>query len=201
MSFCGRGLHERFPGRDVLKSALLNGQTWFARSGTRVAELGSPAGFEKQKKKNSCRDWSSELCCSRKKVVEPMGKTSLVLDMVDVQEHDSGKRWNTFFFFDWLPFICFGEFHLLFVRYRHQQKFGRSACTFSPDIKSPRDSTGNESQSWQLKGRTILPRQDQEKTEESQSFVQSRMFELCILHAWSEPHIHQTTNQLVKALR
>ena len=50
--------------------------------------------FEKQnkkkKKKNSCRDWSSELCCSHKKVVEPMGKTSLVLDMVDVQEHDSG---------------------------------------------------------------------------------------------------------------
>ena len=47
---------------------------------------------KKKKKKNSCRDWSSELCCSRKKVVhvEPMGKTSLVLDMVDVQEHDSG---------------------------------------------------------------------------------------------------------------
>ena len=42
------------------------------------------------KKKTLCRDWSSELCCSRKKVVEPMGKTSLVLDMVDVQEHDSG---------------------------------------------------------------------------------------------------------------
>ena len=42
--------HERFPGRDVLKSALLNGQTWFARSGTRVAELGSPAGLKKQKK-------------------------------------------------------------------------------------------------------------------------------------------------------
>ena len=38
--------HERFPGRDVLKSALLNGQTWFARSGTRVAELGSPAGLK-----------------------------------------------------------------------------------------------------------------------------------------------------------
>ena len=35
------------------------------------------------------RDGSSELCCSRKKVVEPMGKTSLVLDMVDVQEHDT----------------------------------------------------------------------------------------------------------------
>ena len=30
------------------------------------------------------RDWSSELCFSRKKVVEPMSKTSLVLDMVDV---------------------------------------------------------------------------------------------------------------------
>ena len=42
------------------------------------------------KKKNSCRDWSSELCCSCKKVEEPMGKTSLILDMVDVQEHDSG---------------------------------------------------------------------------------------------------------------
>ena len=28
-----------------------------------------------------------------------MGKTSLVLDMVDVQEHDSGLRWNTFLFF------------------------------------------------------------------------------------------------------
>ena len=90
--------HEHFPGRDVLKSALLNGQTWFARSGTRVAELGSPAGLKK-KKKNSCRDWSSELCCSRKKVVEPMGKASLVLDMVDVQEHDSGQRWNKFLFF------------------------------------------------------------------------------------------------------
>ena len=25
-----------------------------------------------------------------------MGKTSLVLDMVDVQEHDSGWRWNKF---------------------------------------------------------------------------------------------------------
>ena len=61
--------HERFPGRDVLKSALLNGQTWFARSGTRVAELGSPAGLKniKTKTKNTCRDWSSELCCSRKK--------------------------------------------------------------------------------------------------------------------------------------
>ena len=35
-------------------------------------------------------DWSLELCCSRKKVEEPMGKTSLVLDKVDVQEHDSG---------------------------------------------------------------------------------------------------------------
>ena len=43
--------HERFPGRDVLKSALLNGQTWFARSGTRVAELGSPASLKKKKKK------------------------------------------------------------------------------------------------------------------------------------------------------
>ena len=42
--------HERFPGQDVLKSALLNGQTWFARSGTRVAELGSPAGLKKKKK-------------------------------------------------------------------------------------------------------------------------------------------------------
>ena len=40
--------HERFPGRDVLKSTLLNGQTWFARSGTRVAELGSLAGFKKK---------------------------------------------------------------------------------------------------------------------------------------------------------
>ena len=27
-----------------------------------------------------------------------MGKTSLVLDMVDVQEHDSGWRWNKFLF-------------------------------------------------------------------------------------------------------
>ena len=26
---------------------------WFARSGTRVAELGSPAGFEKKKKKKT----------------------------------------------------------------------------------------------------------------------------------------------------
>ena len=43
--------HERFPGRDVLKSALLNGQTWFARSGTRVAELGSPAGLKNKKQK------------------------------------------------------------------------------------------------------------------------------------------------------
>ena len=74
MAFCGRGLpalvnHERFPGRDVLKSALLNGQTWFARTGTRVAELGSPAGLKnkKTKTKNWCRDWSSELCCSRRK--------------------------------------------------------------------------------------------------------------------------------------
>ena len=39
---------------------------------------------------------TSELCCSREKVVEPMGKTSLVLDMVDVQEHDCGYRWNKF---------------------------------------------------------------------------------------------------------
>ena len=61
------------------------------RSGTRVAELGSPAGLKKQKTKTktSCHDWSSEICCSRKKVVEPIGKTSLVLDMVDVQEHDT----------------------------------------------------------------------------------------------------------------
>ena len=48
--------HERFPGRDVLKSArfkkrALNGQTWFARSGTRVAELGSPAGLKNKKQK------------------------------------------------------------------------------------------------------------------------------------------------------
>ena len=47
--------HERFPGRDVLKSALLNGQTWFARSGTRVAELGSPAGLKNKKTKNKKR--------------------------------------------------------------------------------------------------------------------------------------------------
>ena len=41
--------HERFPGRDVL----LNGQTWFARSGTRVAELARISSrFEKQKNKN-----------------------------------------------------------------------------------------------------------------------------------------------------
>ena len=39
-------------------------------------------------------DWSLELCCSRKKVVEPMSKTSLVLDIVDVQVHDFGMRWN-----------------------------------------------------------------------------------------------------------
>ena len=44
--------HERFPGRDVIKSALLNGQTWFARSGTRVAELGFSSRFEKRKNKN-----------------------------------------------------------------------------------------------------------------------------------------------------
>ena len=43
--------HERFPGRNVLKSALLNGQTWVARSGTRVAELGSPAGLKNKKNK------------------------------------------------------------------------------------------------------------------------------------------------------
>ena len=55
----------------VLKSALLNGQTWFARSGTRVvAELGSPAGLKKKQKKTSRRDWSSELCCNREKVVK-----------------------------------------------------------------------------------------------------------------------------------
>ena len=27
-----------------------------------------------------------------------MGKTSVVFDMVDVQEHDSGERWNKFLF-------------------------------------------------------------------------------------------------------
>ena len=43
--------HERFPGRDVLKGALLNGQTWFARSGTKVAELGSPAGLKNKTQK------------------------------------------------------------------------------------------------------------------------------------------------------
>ena len=39
-----------------------------------------------------CRDWSPEHSCSRNKVVESMGKTSLVLDMVDVLSlvHDSG---------------------------------------------------------------------------------------------------------------
>ena len=34
-----------------------------------------------------------------KKVVEPMGKTSLVLDMVHVQVHESGQRLNEFLLF------------------------------------------------------------------------------------------------------
>ena len=38
--------HERFPGRVVWKVRRLNGQTWFARSETRVAELRPPAGFQ-----------------------------------------------------------------------------------------------------------------------------------------------------------
>ena len=84
--------HERFPGRDVLKSALLNGQTWFARTGTRVAELGSPAGLKnkkKQKQKTGAVIGHQNFAAAVEKVVEPMGKTSLVLDMVDVQEHDT----------------------------------------------------------------------------------------------------------------
>ena len=58
--------HKRFPGLDVLESALLNGQTWFARSGARVAELRSPVSHfhgvigvrivaAAEKKKKTCR--------------------------------------------------------------------------------------------------------------------------------------------------
>ena len=65
--------HERFPGRDIQKAR----QTWFARSGTRVAELGSPAGFQ---------IGHQNLAAAVKKVVELMSKWSLVLDMVDVQD-------------------------------------------------------------------------------------------------------------------
>ena len=52
------------------------GQTWFARSGTRVAQWSRIA----KQFLASSNDWSQwELCCSCKKVVdlEPMGKTSL----------------------------------------------------------------------------------------------------------------------------
>ena len=54
-------------------------------SGTRVAELLSPAGFQIH-----AVIGHQNFAAAVKNILEPMGKTSLVLDMNDVQEHDSG---------------------------------------------------------------------------------------------------------------
>ena len=68
MAFGSRSLHA------PLKERALNGQTLLARSGTILAEVGSPAGFS-----NFRRDGSPEYSCSLIKFVELMGITSLVL--------------------------------------------------------------------------------------------------------------------------
>ena len=81
-----------FPGT---QSALLNGQTWFARPGAAgllfQLTLGRHLSLQKKKNKNNnnptCRDRCAQSLvresCSRNNVVlEPVGKTSLVLDTV-----------------------------------------------------------------------------------------------------------------------
>ena len=80
-----------FPGT---QSALLNGQTWFARPGAAgllfQLTLGRHLSLQKKKEKNNynptCRDRCAQSLvresCSRNNVVEPVGKTSLVLDTV-----------------------------------------------------------------------------------------------------------------------
>ena len=77
------------------QSALLNGQTWFARPGAAgllfQLTLGRHLSLQKKKKKKNnynptCRDRCAQSLvresCSRNNVVEPVGKTSLVLDTV-----------------------------------------------------------------------------------------------------------------------
>ena len=65
--------------------ALISKIWWYFLSGTRVAELGSPAGFQI----HAVIDHQN-FAAAGEKVVEPMDKTSLVLDMVDVQAHNYG---------------------------------------------------------------------------------------------------------------
>ena len=78
-----------FPGT---QSALLNGQTWFARPGAAgllFSAYFGQAPFSPKKNNNNnptCRDRCAQSLvresCSRNNVVEPVGKTSLVLDTV-----------------------------------------------------------------------------------------------------------------------
>ena len=80
-----------FPGT---QSALLNGQTWFSRPGAAgllfQLTLGRHLSLQKKKNKNNnnptCRDRCAQSLvresCSRNNVVEPVGKTPLVLDTV-----------------------------------------------------------------------------------------------------------------------
>ena len=60
---------------------------------------GSGARISSRFKKKSCRDWSPEPCCSRKKVVEAVSKTSLVLDMSMCKNTTSAWDVKNFFFF------------------------------------------------------------------------------------------------------
>ena len=71
---------------------LIVGQTWFARPGAAgllfQLTLGRHLSLQKEKNKNNptCRDRCAQSLvresCSRNNVVEPVGKTSLVLDTV-----------------------------------------------------------------------------------------------------------------------
>ena len=79
---------------DIVTQCIFVGTVWKAFTWKKylirkVRDKGSWARIS-SRFSDACRHLSSELCCSRENVVEPMGTTSLVLDMVDVQEHDSG---------------------------------------------------------------------------------------------------------------
>ena len=93
-----------FPGT---LSALLNGQTWFARPGAAgllfQLTLGRHLSLPKKKNKNNnnptCRDRCAQSLvresCSHNNVVEPVGKTSLVLDTVFGHDLEKEKTEHT----------------------------------------------------------------------------------------------------------
>ena len=88
------------------KARFLNGQTWFARPGaagllfqlTLGRHLSLQKKKEKRKKKPTCRDRCAQSLvrqsCSRNNVVEPVGKTSLVLDTVFWTRPREGVNWT-----------------------------------------------------------------------------------------------------------